>query len=120
AYAIGVEQVLQEANLRWFIVDTHGLLYATPRARYGVYAPIFTPNGIAAFARDVESAKQVWSKQEGYPGDPRYRDFYRDIGFDLDFDYLKPYLPAPPHRSFTGIKYYAITGAARDKRPYDR
>jgi 1,4-alpha-glucan branching enzyme len=118
AYTEGVELVLQEADIRWFITEAHGLLYAVPPPRYGVFAPIFTPNGIAAFARDVDSAKQVWSRNEGYPGDTRYRDFYRDIGFDLDFDYLQPYLPAPPHRSFTGLKYFAITGGGGDKRPY--
>lgn len=119
AYADGVEHVLQEANIRWFITDTHGILHARPRPRYGVFAPIFTSNGIAAFGRDLDSAKQVWSKHEGYPGDPRYRDFYRDIGFDLDLDYVRPYLPGDV-RTFTGIKYHAITGAGSDKLVYDR
>jgi 1,4-alpha-glucan branching enzyme len=120
AYVDGVENVLQEANLRWFITDTHGVLHARPRPRYGVFAPVFTPNGIAAFGRDLDSAKQVWSKHEGYPGDVHYRDFYRDIGFDLDFDYVKRYLPAAEHRGFTGIKYFRITGGSEDKLPYDR
>jgi 1,4-alpha-glucan branching enzyme len=120
AYAEGVEQVLQEANIRWFILDTHGVLHATPRPRYGVFAPLFAPNGVAAFGRDLESARQVWSRQEGYPGDPRYRDFYRDIGFDLDFDYVAPYLPSPDHRGFTGIKYHAISGNNHAKQYYDR
>jgi 1,4-alpha-glucan branching enzyme len=75
AFAERVEKVLQEANIRWFVTDTHGLLHARPRPRYGVFAPVFTPGGVAAFGRDFESAKQVWSKQEGYPGDFRYRDF---------------------------------------------
>ena len=120
AYVDGIENVLQEANLRWFIIDSHGILHANPRPRYGVFAPIFTPNGIAAFGRDLDSAKQVWSKHEGYPGDPRYRDFYRDVGFDLDFDYVKPHLPASDRRGFTGIKYYRITGDSQDKQVYDR
>ncbi len=119
AYVDGVEAVLQEANIRWFIIDTHGLLHARPRPRYGVFAPIFTPNGIAAFGRDLESARQVWSKQEGYPGDHRYRDFYRDIGFDLDYDYVRPYMPGSGQRTFTGIKYRAITGPG-EKAVYDR
>ncbi len=119
AYVDGVEKVLQEANIRWFITDTHGVLHANPRPRYGVFAPIFTPNGIAAFGRDLSSAKQVWSKHEGYPGDARYREFYRDIGFDLDLDYVKPYMPASDKRGFTGIKYYRITGAA-EKQGYHR
>ena len=120
AYFEGVEMFLQEANLRWFILDTHGVLHARPRPRYGVFAPIFTPNGIAAFGRDTESSRQVWSQHEGYPGDPRYRDFYRDIGFDLDLDYVKPHLPSPEHRGFTGIKYWRITGGDGDKHAYQR
>jgi 1,4-alpha-glucan branching enzyme len=120
AYAEDVDLVLREAGLRWFILDTHGVLHARPRARYGVFAPIFTPNGIAAFGRDLDSAKQVWSKQEGYPGDACYRDFYRDIGFDLDWDYVKSVMPVASARSFTGIKYHAVTGSGKDKQIYDR
>lgn len=120
AYFDGVEAVLQEANLRWFVVDSHGLLHAHPRPRYGVFAPVFTPNGIAVFARDMETSRQVWSRTEGYPGDARYRDFYRDIGFDLDLDYVKPHLPSPDHRGFTGMKYYRITGGQAEKQVYER
>jgi 1,4-alpha-glucan branching enzyme len=120
AYVDGVEKVLQEANIRWFITDTHGLLHASPKPRYGVFAPIFTPNGIAAFGRDLDSAKQVWSKHEGYPGDANYREFYRDIGFDLDLDYVKPHLPSSDLRGFTGIKYFRITGNAPEKQAYNR
>ena len=120
AYSDAVEGPLREANLRWFIMDTHGVLHATPRPRYAVFAPIVSPNGVAAFARDFESAKQVWSRNEGYPGDSRYRDFYRDIGFDLEHDYVKPYLPGTDKRGFTGLKYYRITDASAAKEVYDR
>ena len=88
AYVESVEPFLQEADIRWFILDTHGILHANPRPRYGTFAPIFTPNGIAAFGRDFDSSRLVCSKHEGYPGDACYLDFYRDIGFDLDFDYV--------------------------------
>jgi 1,4-alpha-glucan branching enzyme len=120
AYVPGVEDVLEEANIRWFATETHGVLHAQPRPRFGVFAPIYTPNGVAVFGRDFESAKQVWSKEEGYPGDFRYRDFYRDIGFDLDLDYVKPHLPVPELRGFTGIKYHRITGPGLEKQVYDR
>ena len=119
AYAGGVEEFLLEANIRWFILDTHGILHAKPRPRCGTFAPIFTPNGVAAFGRDFDSSRQVWSKDEGYPGDPRYRDFYRDIGFDLDFDYVQPHLPSPDNRGFSGLKYFRITGAG-EKQVYER
>jgi 1,4-alpha-glucan branching enzyme len=120
AYAPEIEDVLQEANIRWFITDSHGILHANPQPQYGIFAPIFTSKGIAVFGRDRETARQVWSREEGYPGDGRYRDFYRDIGFDLDLDYVQPYLPAPGVRGFTGIKYHAITSREPRKRIYDR
>ncbi len=106
--------------MRWFILDSHGILNARPRPRCGVFAPVLTSGGLAAFGRDQDSAKQVWSRDAGYPGDPRYRDFYRDVGFDLDLDYVNPHLPAPGLRGFTGIKYHRITGPAPQKAVYDR
>jgi 1,4-alpha-glucan branching enzyme len=119
AYAEELDPVLAEANLRWFVVDAHGLLQARPQPKFGLSAPVFTPRGVAAFGRDQESAKQVWSREDGYPGDPRYRDFYRDIGHDLDLEYLKPYLVAD-RRGFTGLKYYRITGRKMEKEIYVR
>jgi len=118
AYLPGVEKFLQEAEIRWFIVDTHGIMHAEPRPRFGVYAPLFTRSGPAAFGRDMESSKQVWSAEEGYPGDVNYRDFYRDVGFDLDFDYIKSYIQPNGLRKFTGLKYYKITGKTSHKEPY--
>jgi 1,4-alpha-glucan branching enzyme len=84
-----------------------------------VYAPIVCPkSGVAALGRDTESSKQVWSAIEGYPGDYNYRDFYRDVGFDLDYDYLRPHLHQVGIRSMLGIKYYRITGRTDHKLPY--
>ncbi|MHA3771998.1 glycoside hydrolase family 57 protein [Verrucomicrobiota bacterium sgz303538] len=120
AYVATLDRVLQEANLRWFIVDAHGLMFGNPRPRYAIYAPCFTPAGPAAFGRDRDSSRQVWSAEEGYPGDPAYRDFYRDIGFDLSLDYLAPYLPADGTRRFTGLKYHRITGRTHQKELYNR
>jgi 1,4-alpha-glucan branching enzyme len=110
--------LLQEMGVRWFALDTHGLLFGEPRPAFGVYAPAYTPHGPAAFSRDIESGKQVWSLQEGYPGDPYYREFHRDIGFELDYDYVRPYLQATGDRKFTGLKYHRVTGRTTHKEPY--
>ncbi len=119
-YVPGVDELLREAAVRYFFVDTHGLLYADRRPVFGAYAPVYCPSGVAAFARDVESSQQVWSAREGYPGDPHYRDFYRDIGFDLPMEYVAPYVHPEGHRIYTGYKYHAITHEAlHDKWVYD-
>jgi 1,4-alpha-glucan branching enzyme len=119
-YVPGVDELLRDEGIRFFFVDTHGVLFAEPRPLYGVHAPIYCRSGVAAFGRDIESSKQVWSAEEGYPGDPVYRDFYRDIGFDLPFDYIGPYVHSEGVRTFTGFKYFAVTRRnSREKRPYD-
>ncbi|NUO08492.1 MAG: DUF1957 domain-containing protein [Candidatus Brocadia sp.] len=118
AYEPGADQILKEAGIRFFITETHGILFASPRPKYGIFAPIFCPSGVAVFGRDMESSKQVWSAKEGYPGDFFYRDFYRDVGFDLDYDYVRPYLHGDGKRSNIGIKYYRITGKTDHKEPY--
>jgi 1,4-alpha-glucan branching enzyme len=74
---------------------------------------------VAAFGRDLESSKQVWSSKEGYPGDPDYGEFYRDVGYDLEENYLHPYLQPDGIRQFTGLKYYRVTGPTDQKEPYD-
>jgi 1,4-alpha-glucan branching enzyme len=116
-YYPGLEALVKEAGFRYFVVDTHGLLNASPRPRRGVSAPVACPNGVAAFGRDADSSQQVWSHEQGYPGDPLYREFYRDIGFDLDFDYVRPYILDGHTRIQTGIKYYRITGAGASQEP---
>src|SRR5207245_2295727 len=56
AYAPGLEAILQEANIRWFVLDAHGLLFGKPRPCRSIYAPCYTPAGPAAFARDRDSS----------------------------------------------------------------
>jgi 1,4-alpha-glucan branching enzyme len=108
---------LKNAGVAYFFLESHSLLNSRPKSPYSIYAPVMTPAGSIVFARDVESTKQVWSSVEGYPGDFDYRDFYRDIGFDLDQNYISPYLPSGM-RTFTGIKYYRITDKSDNKEPY--
>jgi 1,4-alpha-glucan branching enzyme len=118
-YSPGVDTALARHGIRYTYTDTHGVLFASPRPKYGVYAPIYCQSGVAVFGRDVESSKQVWSADEGYPGDFDYRDFYRDIGFDLDYEYVRPYLQNGI-RAHTGIKYHRVTGRTDDKAIYNR
>jgi 1,4-alpha-glucan branching enzyme len=117
-YAPGLESILREANLHWFVVDAHGLLFGTPLPSRSIYAPCYTPAGPAAFARDPNASRQVWSAREGYPGDPAYRDFYRDIGFDLPLEHLGSI--ARGTRKFSGVKYHRITGRGDEKQLYNR
>ena len=112
-------RILSDEGIRFTILETHGVTRAEPRPKQGVYAPIYSPSGLAAFGRDPESSRQVWSSVEGYPGDYDYREFYRDIAYDLDIEYLRPYIHPDGIRLDTGIKYYRVTGKTNQKEPYD-
>jgi 1,4-alpha-glucan branching enzyme len=118
-YVPEADKYLKEFGIEYCIVETHGVLYADPTPIYGTYAPIVSPTGVCAFARDLESSRQVWSSLNGYPGDFNYREFYRDIGYDLDYEYIKPYIAKNGARVNTGIKYYRITGKDCAKDYYD-
>ena len=122
AYEPGIEELLKAVGIEYFIADTHAILYGDPRPKFGVHAPVLCPNGVAVFARDVETSRQVWSAEAGYPGNPLYREFYRDIGWDLPMEYLKPHLHADGARRHLGLKYHRITGRdvpQQAKQPYN-
>jgi 1,4-alpha-glucan branching enzyme len=119
AYSPEIEPHLAGSGVQYFILETHGVLCANPRPRYGFHAPVLTPLGLAAFGRDVECGKQVWSADEGYPGDGAYREFHRDIAYDLPVEYLGKAIPGGV-RTPTGLKYYRVTDRRSEhKEPYD-
>ena len=117
-YFPGLDALLGEDGIRFTILETHGITRADERPRYGIHAPIYCPSGVAAFGRDPDSSRQVWSSTNGYPGDYDYREFYRDIAYDLEREYIKPYIHPDGIRVDTGIKYHRITGKGDHKEPY--
>src|SRR6059058_5842925 len=41
AYAPGLESLLQEANIRWVVLDAHGVIFGRPPPRRSIYAPCY-------------------------------------------------------------------------------
>ena len=118
-YVPEADKYLKEFGIEYAITETHGILYANPTPVYGTYAPIVSPDGVVCFGRDLASSRQVWSSINGYPGDYNYREFYRDIGYDAPYDYIKPYIASNGVRVHTGIKYHRITGKSEEKDLYN-
>jgi 1,4-alpha-glucan branching enzyme len=117
-YYPGLEKEVSQAGYDYMILDAHGLQQATPPAPAGVYAPIEC-GGVAIFGRDPDSAREVWSRESGFPGHPSYREYHRDLGYEPDTagalaDFLPPGVRVAP----TGLKYFRITGGEGAKAPY--
>ena len=119
-YFKGLDFFLKDAGIRYFFLESHGILLGNPRPELSIFKPVSAPSGLRVFGRDFKSAGQIWSATQGYPGDPYYRDFYRDIGFDLPAGYLDQFVHSGELKLFTGMKYYRVTGATDAKLPYDR
>lgn len=122
AYEPGVETLLADAGIEYFVSDAHAILYGDPRPRYGIYAPVRCPNGVAVFARDPQSSQMVGSSVIGYPGDTTYREFRPDPNPEAPSEYLRTHLQADGERRSLGLKYHRITRRdvpLADKKPYD-
>lgn len=118
-YFEGLDSCLQKHGIEYTFTAAHGVLFSSSLPKYGVYSPVRTPAGVLAFPRDLASANAVWSSDVGYPGDPVYREYYRDVGFDLPMDYIKPFIHPDGIRINTGMKYYRITNQqSNHKEPY--
>jgi 1,4-alpha-glucan branching enzyme len=126
----GIEEHLADAGFRYFFVDAHLAaagkplgVYGDPvtgpreslarvdenertlRSPYRAYrvSPGRSSDGVAAYVRDPRASMQVWSRQEGYPGEGRYLEFHKI-------------------RWPGGLKLWRVTGDAVDlgqKQPYD-
>ncbi len=114
--------VLADENLWFTFSEDRAVRFAWPPPQHDVFRPIWSPEGVAIFPRDPGSAKEVWSAEEGYPGDPRYREFYRDLGYDAPAAMLDPvHRQGTGDRKNVGVKLHRITGKVSldEKLPYD-
>ena len=98
----GLESLLDDHALGYFFVDTHliaggaalgvyGDRFAALQHRVAAPAPsaplsgrpptrayqVGASAGVACFARDAATARQVWSGKHGYPGDGDYLEFHK-------------------------------------------
>ncbi len=122
-YAPGLDRILADEGLLYFVVDAHAVHLADPPPAFGHLAPIITPSGVFAFPRHPTTSRRVWSADIGYPGDFRYREYYRDAGFDLPLDQVEDLLLSTGMRRHTGVKRHRITGRSvplDQKEVYDR
>lgn len=118
-YYPGLEKILAKHKISYFPASSQSVLFSETRCETGVYRPTRTENGVSVFPRDYQTTSLVWS-HDGYPSSKEYREFYRDIGYDLPIEYIGPYIHEPEARVFTGFKYWAITQKGPDKDYYDK
>ena len=110
AFAPALSHILAEEGFEWTLVEQHGLTHLNNGTGVFPHLPAETTDGLKVFSRDNDASEQVWHAEKGYPADPRYRDFLRDVGLEAPMDDLKEYLDGSDVRRFTGLKFYRRTG----------
>jgi 1,4-alpha-glucan branching enzyme len=100
----GTDEILAENGIEYFFVDSHMIRGGKPLGTYANQFPqlaemfarssrYFTPpeefrseyehyvlpTGLTVFARDPETTVKVWSGEVGYPGDPYYLEFHKQL-----------------------------------------
>ncbi|MHC4885452.1 MAG: 1,4-alpha-glucan branching protein domain-containing protein [Planctomycetota bacterium] len=114
AYTPGIDAYLAEFDIKWTLISAVSMEQGDTKSFYNTARPVITPNGVACFGIDEDTRNQVWSREAGYPGHPDYKEWYRDLGYDADWDYLSDYWTVADCRRNTGIKYYRITKQGAD------
>lgn len=109
AYTPGIEKFLAEQDIKWFLLNRNGMYEGDTKVFHETNTPVITHSGVACFGIDKDTRDQVWSREAGYPGHPNYKEWYRDLGYDADWDYLPDYFKTANVRRNTGLKYYRIT-----------
>jgi 1,4-alpha-glucan branching enzyme len=121
AFVPELEAPLRAAGIDWVVVDRHGVAAARPRPASAHWRPLRHPGGLHSFGRDPDCSEQVWSSVTGYPGDPAYRELYRDLGHDADYRFIRPFLKPDGIRRDLGLKFHRVTGEVElhEKEHYD-
>ena len=116
AFAPALSEILVKEGIEWTLVEQHGLTHVNNGKKIFPHRPAETVDGLRVFCRDNDASQHVWSAEEGYPSNPRYRDFFRDIGIEAPIDLLSEYLDGSDTRRFTGLKFFRRTGGIMDEK----
>lgn len=77
AYTPGIEPYLEQSGFRYTFGEEHAVTRGDSPVEFDVNAPVYARGSrLCLFPRDPETGKQVWSGDEGYPGDPDYLEFH--------------------------------------------
>ena len=75
----GLEDILLDNGVEWIQLPSQTIISSPDKSLYGGYRPVLLPHGLKGIVRDWNLTNLVWSDKTGYPCDPDYREFYRDI-----------------------------------------
>jgi 1,4-alpha-glucan branching enzyme len=105
-----LDEYLRAYNFSYTLVDTHGAILGNPEASRGSFYPLRTPAHISILVRDYYAQQDLWGSGAAYRSSPEFRDYHRDVGYELPAAALKSFLEPNGARIPTGYKYWTSGG----------
>lgn len=90
----GLDPILAAEEVRHTVLEGEGLRRGTPSPGWGPWRVAESPSGVRLLGRHPRIARQVWSRELGFPGDGRYLDFHADASAHRSPEELKAFLLA--------------------------
>ncbi|MEO1054397.1 MAG: hypothetical protein AAFX87_27410 [Bacteroidota bacterium] len=124
AYFPGTEAYMEKHGIGATALTVPGIGAYTGTDKSGIYRH----NNLDIYAHDYRLSMYLWKAPDTtFPSDGPYREFFRDVGLDMEPEYFK-HIGVEVHtgkarNAWTGYKYFAITGQDIDlgfKTLYDR
>lgn len=103
-----LDEPLRKAGIEWTVLEKPQVVEVPDSV------PVVLESGLGIHFRHRGSMGLIWDRQHGYPSHGSYRDFYRDLGMEMDPGYLRPFLAGGQSRGFTGFKHRSIEGGDYD------
>ncbi|MFX1394706.1 MAG: glycoside hydrolase family 57 protein [Promethearchaeota archaeon] len=77
-----IDYWLNNSGIQYFFVDSHGILDAKLLQQRNVIGlntnfGYILETGVTVFGRNINTSRQVWDSEIGYPGDGIYREFHK-------------------------------------------
>ncbi|RKG88492.1 DUF1611 domain-containing protein [Corallococcus terminator] len=111
AFQPGIERVLTRHGIRRTALSLNGIGASQPQDPSGV----FRHEDLEVLVHDYRIGLHLWKSPDAtFPAHPIYREFFRDVGFDVRPEYFDELgVPVPANKRghvWTGLKYHAVTG----------
>lgn len=115
-YTSGLEEIIKSYGYTYTILDSHGLLFANPVPRNGIFSPAVCQNGLWVFGHDYTAEDSVIGAG-GFMHKDVYRNQNRDFAFEATDQQLAGFLTESGVRLPSGYKYWT---RGDDNKLYDR
>lgn len=107
AYAPGLEKILKAYGFQYTFLETHGVLFADPSPKAGIFQTAVCNNGLALFTRDRKACLELTDPKTGFIAHAEFLNTERDIGFELEGQVLAPLFDISKGRRHTGFRYHS-------------